>query len=323
MKSNRFFGKYAVILLIIITIPFMLCSCDSFNKFFNKEVTAISLSESEITLSVGDSRMIEVKFEPDDTDNKAIMWTSSNGDIASVDDGMITAKKAGTAVISAETENGIKKACNVTVEEQEITKITLSDETATLKVGQTIQIEAKVTPADVKDYNLVWSSDSQDIAKVNSSGYVTGVTAGVANIVCKAPNGVEASCIVTVRASGQTNASTKSSEPVSTKPQDETKSSKSKSESKKANSSVSAYSGCIFSDSSSRRLTASEASKLTESEAQQAINEIYARNGNIFKTDSIQQYYEAQSWYEPKGQVNIGDLSDIEQYNISLLQNYR
>lgn len=323
MSSKRLSGRCTAILLMIIAIPFMLCSCDSFNGFFDKEVTSISLSESNITLNVGDSRMIEVKFEPDDADNKAIVWTSSNDGIASVDDGTVTAKKAGSAVISAETENGIKKACNVTVEEREITKITLSDETATLKEGQTIQIEAKVTPSDVKDVNLVWSSDAEDVAKVNSSGYVTGVNAGVASIVCKAPNGVEASCNVTVRAAVQPTTSAKSSEHKSTEPTDETKSVKSKTESKKQNSSVSRYSGCIFPDSSSRRLIEKEVSKLSESEAQQAINEIFARNGNIFKTESIQQYYEAQSWYEPKGKVNIGDLSDVEQYNISLLQNYR
>lgn len=323
MKSKRFSVGYTAIFLIIITMPFMFCSCDIFDGYFSKEVTSISLSESDITLTVGDSRMIEVKFEPDDADNKEIVWISSNEDIVSVKGGTVTAKRAGSAVISAEIENGIKKECNVTVKEQEITKITLSDETATLKEGQTIQIEAKVTPSDAKDDNLVWSSDSEDIAKVNSSGYVTGVTAGVANIVCKAPNGVEASCNVTVRAAVQATASTKSTEPSSTEQQDETKSATSKSESKNSNSSDSKYSGCIFPDSSSRRLTVNEVSKLSASEAQQAINEIFARNGNIFKTQSIQQYFEAQSWYEPKGKVNTGDLSDVEQYNISLLQNYR
>lgn len=322
MKSKKFAGRLAAILLIII-ISLTLCSCGSFSEMFNKEITSISLSESDINLKVGDSRIIEVKFEPDDADNKEIVWTSSNDKIATVNNGTVTAKKAGSAVISVETENGVRKSCNVTVEEQEITKITLSDETASLKVGQTIQIEAKVTPAEAKDDCLVWSSDSEDIARVNSSGYVTGVSVGVANIVCKAPNGVEASCTITVRAAVQATAPSKSSTPQTTVPNDEKETKKSGSSSKISGSAKGKYSGCIFPDSSSRILTVSEVSGLSESEAQQAINEIYARNGHIFKTESIQKYFEAQSWYVPRGTVNISDLSEIEQDNISLLQKYR
>lgn len=321
MDSNKFSAKLAVIFLLIIAIPFTLCSCDSIFGAFDKEVTSISLSESEITLTVGDSKMIEAQILPEDASNKSLVWTSSNNEVAVVDDGTITAKKAGAVVIKVEADNGVSKSCNVTVENPEITKITLSDETATLKVGQTIQIEAKITPLDAKDDNLAWSSDADDIARVNTSGYVTGVSAGVASIVCKATNGVESSCTVTVRDAVQPTTSEKASEPSTTEPNDKSKSQSSNS--KKSNSSAYKYSGCIFPDSSSRRLTASEVSKLSESEVQQAINEIYARNGNIFKTPSIQQYFEAQPWYVPRGTVNPNDLSDIEQYNISLLVEYK
>ena len=323
MQSKKFAGKYAVILIIIILVPFMLCACDGFSDFFDKEITSISLSESDISLTVGDSKAIEANIQPEDASSKGLVWTSSDNEIAVVKDGTITAKTAGSAVVKVEAENGVSKSCNVTVAEKEITKITLSDETASLKAGQTIQIEAKVTPADAKNDGLVWSSDSEDIAKVNSSGYVTGVTAGVANIVCKAPNGVEASCTVTVRAAVQTTVSPESSTQPTTLPDDEEETTKASSSSKNSGSANKTYSGCIFSDSSSRKLTAGEVSKLSESEAQQAINEIYARNGHIFKTESIQKYFEAQSWYVPRGTVNIGDMSEIEQYNISLLQKYR
>lgn len=321
MRTKKFTGRYALILLIIVIVPFMLCSCDGISEFFSKDVTSISLSESDISLTVGDSKMIEARVEPEDASSKALVWTSSNNEIVTVSGGTITAKKAGSAVVSVESENGVKKSCNVTVAEQEITKITLSDETATLKTGQTIQIEARVTPTDAKDDGLVWSSDSENIAKVNSSGYVTGVSAGVVNIVCKAPNGVEASCIVTVKAAIPASTSPTSSEPTTDGSEPET--TKPTSNSKKSGSANKKYSGCIFADSSSRRLTESEVSNLSESDAQQAINEIYARNGHIFDTESIQNYFESQSWYVPRGKVKISDFSDIEQYNISLLQKYR
>lgn len=323
MRSKKFTGKYALILLIIVIVPFMLCSCDGISDFFDKEVTSITLSESEISLTVGDSRMIEAKIQPEDATDKALVWTSSNNEIATVNGGTITAKKAGSAVIKVETENGVSKSCNVTVADQEITKITLSDETASLKEGQTIQIEAKVMPSEAKTEGLVWSSGSEDIAKVNTSGYVTGISAGVVSIVCKAPNGVEASCTVTVRAAVPTTTSPTSATVPTTSDENEHDATKPSSDSKKSDPAKNKYSGCIFSDSSSRRLTESEVSRLSESDAQQAINEIYARNGHIFDSKSIQQYFEKQSWYVPIGKVNISDFSDIEQYNISLLQKYR
>lgn len=325
MGFKKLASKYSVILLIIIIVPFMLCSCDVFSEVFDKEITSISLSENDINLTVGDSRAIEAKVYPEDASNIVLTWTSSNDEIATVKGGTITAKKAGSVVISVEAENGVNASCNVTVAEQEITKITLSDETATLKVGQTIQIEAKVTPASAKTDGLVWSSDEQDIAMVNSSGYVTGVNEGITNIVCKAPNGVRASCTITVRAAIQATApSTSPTQPTTDDETEPTKaSSRLSSSSNNLISSSNKYNGCIFPDSSLRKLTVAEVSRLSSSEAQQAINEIYARNGYIFKTESIQEYFEAQSWYTPRGNVGIGDLSEIEQYNISLLQKYR
>ena len=143
----------------------------------------------------------------------------------------------------------------------------------------------------------------------------------MASIVCKAPNGVEASCTVTVRAAVPTTTFPTAPTSSTTAPSDEEETTKAGS--KGSGSANKKYSGCIFPDSSSRKLTVGEVSKLSESDAQQAINEIYARNGHIFKTESIQQYFESQPWYVPRGTVNIGDFSEIEQYNISLLQKYR
>lgn len=323
MNFQKITRSHFAVLLIIITVPFLLCSCNGISGIFDKEITSISLSENEISLKIGDSRKLEAQIEPEDASSKALVWTSSNDKIATVSNGTITAKKAGSAVIEVKAENGVSKSCNVTVAEQEITKITLSDETATLKEGQTIQIEAKVSPTDAKADGLVWSSDAQDIARVNSSGYVTGVTAGVASIVCKAPNGVEASCTVTVRAAVPTTTSPTAPTSSATAPSDEEGTTKVNSNSGSTGSANKKYSGCIFPDSSSRKLTVGEVSRLSESDAQQAINEIYARNGHIFKTQSIQEYFESQSWYVPRGTVEIGDFSEIEQYNISLLQKYR
>ena len=52
----------------------------------------------------------------EDTDNKDIVWTSSDENIVTVSNGKIKCKEYGTAVITAETANGKKAECNVVVE---------------------------------------------------------------------------------------------------------------------------------------------------------------------------------------------------------------
>ena len=45
-------------------------------------------------------------------------------------------------------------------------------------------------------------------------------------------------------------------------------------------------------------------------------------NKYVFKTKSIQKYYESQSWYHKNYNFSESDLSEIESYNIGLLRKY-
>ena len=76
----------------------------------------------------------------------------------------------------------------------------------------------------------------------------------------------------------------------------------------------------------SNRLTASEVSKMSKTEIQNKINDIYASYGYIFKTKSIQAYYESQSWYVPRysSETTVESLfSADDNYNKNLLAQYR
>jgi hypothetical protein len=63
------------------------------------------------------TRKLEAIIAPDNADNKNVVWTSNNETVATVEDnGMITAQSAGTAIITATTEDGgFTATCNVTV----------------------------------------------------------------------------------------------------------------------------------------------------------------------------------------------------------------
>ena len=74
----------------------------------DKEIMAekISLSIDNTILKVGDSLILRPTISPDNTVNKKVKWSSSDNSIASVKNGVVTAKKEGTVVITSKTANG-------------------------------------------------------------------------------------------------------------------------------------------------------------------------------------------------------------------------
>ncbi len=79
-------------------------------------VTGITVSRPSLALYVGQSETITAKVEPDDAANKLITWSSSDESIAVVENGKITAIKAGTATITATSVDGnFPATCFVTV----------------------------------------------------------------------------------------------------------------------------------------------------------------------------------------------------------------
>ena len=84
------------------------------------KVDAIELSESEKKLNVGKSFTITATVKPDNAWNRTVTWSSSDPSIATVDEnGTVTAIAEGEAIITAESADGVKAECKVTVEKKE------------------------------------------------------------------------------------------------------------------------------------------------------------------------------------------------------------
>ena len=80
------------------------------------EVTSVTLNKKTLNLKVGETGKLSATVRPDSAADKSITWSSSKTDVASVSlDGTVTAKKAGTAVITATATNGKSASCTVTV----------------------------------------------------------------------------------------------------------------------------------------------------------------------------------------------------------------
>lgn len=78
-------------------------------------VDTLELSQNELTLTVGKTATLTATVGPENATDKTVTW-SVDGDAATVKDGVVTAVKAGEAIVTA-TSGSATASCKVTVEE--------------------------------------------------------------------------------------------------------------------------------------------------------------------------------------------------------------
>ena len=79
-------------------------------------VASVSLNESNLSLYTGKTATLTATVTPENATNKNVTWSSDKPEVATVENGKVTAKAAGTATITVTTEDGNKTAtCTVTV----------------------------------------------------------------------------------------------------------------------------------------------------------------------------------------------------------------
>ena len=179
------------------------CTITVNKKDTNITITEVRLNKSTETLKEGDTTTLTATVLPENTtDSKSVSWRSSNSEVATVDaNGTVTAKRAGTAVITATSTNGKTAGCTVTVSKKEIpiTEISLDKSSATLTEGETTTLTATVLPENTTDSkNVSWRSSNSEVATVDANGTVTAKRAGTAVITATSTNGKTAGCTVTV-----------------------------------------------------------------------------------------------------------------------------
>lgn len=158
----------------------------------------VTLNKTSITVGVGEKFDFNSSL-PSGTASYSIVYSSSNSSVASVNSagGLMTAKKVGTATITAKTFNGKTATCKVTVKKAP-TSISLNKTKLTLKVGQKFDLNSSL-PNGCASYSVVYTSNNTSVATVKASGgLVTAKKKGKATITAKTYNGKTATCIVTV-----------------------------------------------------------------------------------------------------------------------------
>ena len=81
-------------------------------------VATVSLNQSTLSLKVNQSETLTVTAFPDNAANKNVQWSSGDESVVTVTNGVVTAVKAGTAVVTVKSIDGSEKTaeCTITVE---------------------------------------------------------------------------------------------------------------------------------------------------------------------------------------------------------------
>ncbi len=174
--------------ILICTILFYASPFISASTVMADTIQFVILSHYKLTLNIGEEQYLLAI-----TTNGAMpSWKSSSSAIASVNTyGKITAKKAGTATITAKIKNS-EASCKVTVSK---TSLSISASSVTLERGDTRRLSAKSSTVNP----VRWKSSKKSVATIDEDGWITAVKPGETTITATA-DGTIKNCKVTVKA---------------------------------------------------------------------------------------------------------------------------
>lgn len=179
-------------------------------------VTAMELTPSEMSLEAGQKKTIAVTYLPEDAEEVTdLEWTTSNADVAKVENGTVEAVKAGKAVITAKCMDGtVTATCQVTVSEKDepgpgdgglqAVAINAVGGKADVQVGMELQLELVCTPSTAVPSSVTWSVDTDIFASIDGTGLLKGkyaekdVSDWKSVVVTVNADGKEASLVVRV-----------------------------------------------------------------------------------------------------------------------------
>lgn len=162
--------------------------------------TTVKLDVNTLALKTGQYYYFKTTLTPNGSTDNDLVWESSDTKVAVVDeDGKVTAKNAGTAVIMARTQAGGVAYCKVTVT-QSVDGLVLNYSEKTIFKGESFDLEASISPSSATELKVTWKSSNVKVATISDKGVVKGIVGGVVVITCTTVDGgYSATCVVTVK----------------------------------------------------------------------------------------------------------------------------
>lgn len=161
-------------------------------------VTQIELSESKITIYVGETHNVVAKIVPENATIKGIQWTSDNEEVAKVySDGDIVGIAPGRTIVHATSTdtNNVVAHCTVIVKPIiNASSISINSSEIVMLKGKTRKLTARLYPLNSNE-SVNWLSTDTSIVQVDPNGNIITVGAGVCEVVAYSSSGtVQDSC---------------------------------------------------------------------------------------------------------------------------------
>ncbi|MDO4191655.1 MAG: Ig-like domain-containing protein [Erysipelotrichaceae bacterium] len=175
-------------------------------------ITSITLAETDITLTRGDTYQIVWTIEPEQASDHQPVFKTDREDVLTIDEnGLITTIGVGPALVTVESpdpERQAKAYLKVYVQDKEPDYIPVTSMYLNVggsygfsEVGSSSGFTAYCLPQDATDQRVTWSTSNPNVASVDVNGNVMAMGAGEADITATCRDGVSVTCHVTVDAS--------------------------------------------------------------------------------------------------------------------------
>lgn len=174
----------------------MLDTVDNINVIY--PVTGVSLNKTKESMFGGETLQLSASIAPQNATDKNVSWFSNHPEVATVDEnGLVTAIKTGTVVITATTnDNLISAQCEITVTVP-VKSIEIVDEELSGYVEENMQIYFNIEPNNSTNISVSWISSDESIATVNDNGEVLLLSPGEVTITAITEDGgFTDSCII-------------------------------------------------------------------------------------------------------------------------------
>lgn len=154
-------------------------------------MNSIRLSNHNMNLYLMDSDTLEYSTDPDNVDDIKVKWTSSDNQVAIVNNGVVTALREGKATVVVSDFSGrVADTCcvNVTSRIYPLEKVTLSKHSVSLYPMESDTLVCSLYPEYTTDYKVRWTSSDDKVAIVNG-GIITALREGNVTITVSGADG--------------------------------------------------------------------------------------------------------------------------------------
>ena len=171
-----------------------------FYMLVSQNAEQITLDKQELTIDTGRNALLKATVLPKETNDKAVVWTSSDEKVAKVNsNGLVTGVARGDCEIVCTSKNDANIWAKATVHvQQPVKKISFGDAPA-VYAGETGTLTWKVEPADASNPAVKLTSSNENILKISEDGTVTGVSVGTAVVQAVATDGSNRQAQIKVR----------------------------------------------------------------------------------------------------------------------------